>query len=100
LPLPIGMALLMLYAGVNLSRDHGAMALGVGAVFAAAVTVAALTRDIWLPLLGDDAAIVVALSLFFFAILAGVPVGFVLLLSTALSLGDRNGVSGGAAADD
>ena len=35
LPLPVGMALLMLYAAVNLRRDHGAMALGVGAVFAA-----------------------------------------------------------------
>ena len=86
LPLPIGMALLMLYAAVNLRRDHGAMALGVGAVFAATITLAALTRDIWLPLLGDDAAIIAALSLFFFAILAGVPVGFVLLLSTATYL--------------
>jgi tripartite ATP-independent transporter DctM subunit len=86
LPLPIGMALLMLYAGVNLRRDHGAMALGVGFVFAAVITVAAFTRDIWLPLLGDDAAIIAALSLFFVAILAGVPVGFVLLLSTATYL--------------
>jgi tripartite ATP-independent transporter DctM subunit len=86
LPLPIGMALLMLYAAVNLRRDHGVMALGVGAVFAATITVAALTRDIWLPLLGDDAAIIAALGLFFFAILAGVPVGFVLLLSTATYL--------------
>jgi tripartite ATP-independent transporter DctM subunit len=86
LPLPIGMVLLMLYAAVNLRRDHGAMALGVGAAFAVVVTVAALTRDIWLPLLGDDAAIIAALSLFFIAILAGVPVGFVLLLSTATYL--------------
>jgi tripartite ATP-independent transporter DctM subunit len=86
LPLPIGMALLMLYASVNLKRDHGMMALGVGAAFAATVTIAALTRDTWLPLLGDDAAIIAALSLFFAAILAGVPVGFVLLLSTATYL--------------
>ena len=85
-PLPIGMALLMLYAAVNLRRDHGAMALGVGLVFALFVTIAAFTRDTWLPLLGDDAAIIAALSLFFFAILAGVPVGFVLLLSTATYL--------------
>jgi tripartite ATP-independent transporter DctM subunit len=85
-PLPVGMALLMLYAVVNLRRDHGAMALGVGLVFALFVTIAALTRDIWLPLLGDDAAIIAALSLFFVAILAGVPVGFVLLLSTATYL--------------
>src|SRR5665213_19093 len=86
LPLTIGMALLMLYAAINLKRDHGTMALGVGAAFAATVTIAALTRDIWLPLLGDDAAIIAALSLFFAAILAGVPVGFVLLLSTATYL--------------
>ena len=86
LPLPVGMALLMLYAAVNLRRDHGAMALGVGLVFAVFVTIAALTRDVWLPWLGDDAAIIAALSLFFFAILAGVPVGFVLLLSTATYL--------------
>ncbi|MGA2289502.1 TRAP transporter large permease, partial [Bradyrhizobium sp.] len=37
-------------------------------------------------LLGEDAAIVAALGLFFIAILAGVPVGFVLLLSTATYL--------------
>jgi tripartite ATP-independent transporter DctM subunit len=86
LPLPIGMLLLMLYAAVNLFRDHGRMALGVGIAFAAVITVAALTRDVWLPLLGDDAAIIAALSLFFIAILAGVPVGFVLLLSTATYL--------------
>jgi len=86
LPLPIGMALLMLYASVNLKRDHGMMALWVGLAFAATVTIAALTRDTWLPLLGDDAAIIAALSLFFAAILAGVPVGFVLLLSTATYL--------------
>ena len=86
LPLPIGMALLMLYAAVNLIRDHGRMALGVGIAFAATVAVAALTRDVWLPLLGDDASIIAALSLFFIAILAGVPVGFVLLLSTATYL--------------
>jgi len=86
LPLPVGMLLLMLYAAVNLRRDHGAMALGVGAAFAATIAAAALTREIWLPMLGDDGSIIAALSLFFVAILAGVPVGFVLLLSTATYL--------------
>jgi tripartite ATP-independent transporter DctM subunit len=86
LPLPAGMALLMLYSAVNLWRDHGMMALKVGIGFAVFIVVASLTRDTWLPLLGDDAAIIVALSLFFVAILAGVPVGFVLLLSTATYL--------------
>ena len=44
------------------------------------------TRDFWLPYLGGDAAIIVALALFFVAIFAGVPVGFVLLLATATYL--------------
>ncbi|HVV41069.1 MAG TPA: TRAP transporter large permease subunit [Nitrobacter sp.] len=86
MPLPIGLVLLMIYAAVNLKRDHGRMAIGVGIGFAAVIAVAALTRDAWLPLLGDDAAIIAALSLFFVAILAGVPVGFVLLLATATYL--------------
>src|SRR3984885_16116965 len=86
LPLPIGMLLLMLYAAINLKRDHGMMALWTGAAFAVTIAIAALTRDVWLPLLGDEAAIIAALSLFFVAILAGVPVGFVLLLSTATYL--------------
>lgn len=86
LPLPIGMALLALYAAIGLRRDHGMMALWMGAAFAVVVTIAALTRDVWLPWLGDDAAIIAALGLFFVAILAGVPVGFVLLLSTATYL--------------
>jgi tripartite ATP-independent transporter DctM subunit len=86
LPLPIGMLLLMLYAAINLKRDHGMMALWTGAAFAATIAIAALTRDAWLPLLGDDGAIIAALGLFFVAILAGVPVGFVLLLSTATYL--------------
>ncbi|HEY0910607.1 MAG TPA: TRAP transporter large permease subunit [Bradyrhizobium sp.] len=86
LPLPIGMLLLMLYAAINLKRDHGMMAIWTGAAFAITITIAALTRDVWLPLLGDDAAIIAALSLFFVAILAGVPVGFVLLLATATYL--------------
>jgi tripartite ATP-independent transporter DctM subunit len=86
LPLPVGMALLMLYSAVNLWRDHGAIALKVGAAFGVFIIAAALTRDVWLPLLGDDAAIIAALTLFFVAILAGVPVGFVLLLATATYL--------------
>ena len=93
LPLPIGMALLALYAVVNLIADHGRMALATGVLFAAFIATAALTRDMWLPLLGDDASIIAALALFFVAILAGVPVGFVLLLSTATYLWGTGTVS-------
>jgi tripartite ATP-independent transporter DctM subunit len=86
LPLPIGMALLILYALANLWRDHRDAAPWVAGGFVAVMAAAALTRDMWLPWLGGDAAIVVALALFFVAILAGVPVGFVLLLATATYL--------------
>src|SRR6266851_557785 len=86
LPLPVGMALLALYALTNLRSEHGRMAWGVGAPFLGVMAVAAATRDFWLPQLGGDAAILAALALFFTAIFAGVPVGFVLLLATATYL--------------
>jgi tripartite ATP-independent transporter DctM subunit len=82
MPLPIGMALLMLYSSVNLFTKHRSVALPVGIGFAAVLAIASLTRDIWLDWLGADAGIITALSLFLVAILAGVPVGFVLILST------------------
>ena len=83
LPLPLGMALFALHAIDNLVRRSLRLALGVGVAFAVVITLAALTRDAWLPWLGDDAAIVLALALFFIAIFAGVPVGFVLMLASA-----------------
>jgi tripartite ATP-independent transporter DctM subunit len=86
LPLPLGMALFALHAVDNLVRRGLALAFGVGAVFAAVLAIAAVTRDVWLPWLGGDAAIVLALVLFFVAIFAGVPVGFVLMLATATYL--------------
>jgi tripartite ATP-independent transporter DctM subunit len=86
LPLPLGMMLLALYALANLRREHGTMAWGVGISFLGVMTAAAATRELWLPQLGGDAAILAALVLFFTAIFAGVPVGFVLLLATATYL--------------
>src|ERR1700674_5573067 len=86
LPLPVGMVLLALYALANLRGEHGRMAWGVGVPFVGVIAAAAATRDLWLPQLGGDAAIIAALLLFFVAIFAGVPVGFVLLLATATYL--------------
>ena len=85
LPLPAGMALLVLYAIARL-RQHGRMAWGIGGMFAAVVATAAATREHWLPWLAGDNAIIATLALFFIAIFAGVPVGFVLLLATATYL--------------
>jgi hypothetical protein len=50
------------------------------------MTVLAATRDVWLGWVSGDGAIGAALALFFIAIFAGVPVGFVLLLATAAYL--------------
>ena len=86
LPLPVGMALLVLYAVNNLYRENRRVIWGVGAGFTVVLAAAAVARDLWLPWLGGDAAIIVALALFFVAICAGVPVGFVLLLATATYL--------------
>jgi tripartite ATP-independent transporter DctM subunit len=91
LPLPLGMALLALYAAENLCRESWKMAGLVGTVTAVVIALVALARDVWLPTLGGDAALTVALALFFIAILAGVPVGFVLLLATASYLWTADG---------
>jgi tripartite ATP-independent transporter DctM subunit len=80
------MALLALYAVNNLYRENRRLIWSVGVAFVLVLAVAAATRDHWLPWLGGDAAIIVALALFFVAIFAGVPVGFVLLLATATYL--------------
>ena len=86
LPLPVGMSLIALNALINLSYEHGTRAIGIGAGFAAFILIATSLRQYWLPFLGADTPIIAALALFFIAILAGVPVGFVLLLSTATFL--------------
>ncbi len=80
------MALFALHALDNLYRKDRWKACGVGIGFVTVLAIAALTRDLWLPFLGGDAAIITALILFFAAIFAGVPVGFVLLLATATYL--------------
>jgi len=82
LPLPVGMALLALYALVHLWREHRALAWRVVIALTLALTVAAATRAVWLSWFTGDAAITATLLLFLVAILAGIPVGFVLLLST------------------
>jgi tripartite ATP-independent transporter DctM subunit len=83
LPLPIGMTLLALHAIENVVRYDRRVVFTVLAIVVVAMALATTTRDAWLPYFAGDAAIGAALMLFFIAILAGVPVGFVLLLATA-----------------
>jgi tripartite ATP-independent transporter DctM subunit len=86
LPLPAGMALIACYALSHLARTHGRVALFAAAALAAVMIAAATTRDFWIEWLNGDGAIAAVLALFFVAIFAGVPVGFVLLLSTSAYL--------------
>jgi tripartite ATP-independent transporter DctM subunit len=82
-PLPAGMALIATYAIAHLRRDYGKTGWKVAGAFAVIMAAAMLSRDAWLPWLTGDTAITAVLIFFFVAIFAGVPVGFVLLLSTA-----------------
>jgi tripartite ATP-independent transporter DctM subunit len=91
LPLPIGMALMAECAAERLWRAHGRLALIVAALFLFATAAAATTYESWLPALGDDSSLIAALVLFFTAIFAGVPVGFVLLLAAASYLWTSGG---------
>ena len=86
IPLPLGMALIAIYAADRLWRTHGKAALPTLAAFVLAAGAAAATCGQWLPVFGDDGPIIAALVLFVVAILAGVPVGFVLLLATSAYL--------------
>jgi len=83
LPLPLGMALLAIYASIRLWREHRRIAWQVAAAFAAVLGAATLTRQAWQAWFTADTAIGAVLAFFLLAILAGVPVGFVLLLSAA-----------------
>src|SRR5271157_6340063 len=93
LPLPAGMALMAIYAAARVWREHGRLALVVATVFLAATELAATTYGSWLPALGDDSSLIAALVLFFAAIFAGVPVGFVLLLAAATYLWTSGGAT-------
>ena len=87
LPLPLGMALLALYRARQSRSPRPARGVaGRGRLRRRRGGTDGDPRRTGCPCLGGDAAIIVALALFFIAILAGVPVGFVLLLATAAYL--------------
>ena len=86
MPLPLGMTLIMVFAADRLRRTHGKAALPTAAAFVLVAGAAAATCGQRLPVIGPDAPILAALVLFVLAILAGVPVGFVLLIATTAYL--------------
>ena len=85
-PLTASMALLMVYAATRLARAPRPTLYGVGAGFAGVLALAFATRPAWLPWFTGDGAITAALALFFLTIFGGLPIGFALLLSTAVYL--------------
>jgi tripartite ATP-independent transporter DctM subunit len=82
IPLTVGLALIGLYAVDRLRREHGMRAWKVGGAVALGAAVAMVTRPFWAPWFTGDVTITCTLVLFLLGILAGVPVGFVLLLAT------------------
>jgi len=86
LPLTACMALLVLYSGERLIRVHGRMALSVLLPLAAFLLLASFTKDVWTAFFIGDGSIAAALLLFLLTVLAGLPVGFALLLASACYL--------------
>jgi tripartite ATP-independent transporter DctM subunit len=82
-PLPAGMALLVIYAANNLWREHRVLGLKLFVLVALLMVGGVATKDVWMPWFDGDWAIITALVIFILGIFGGVPVGFVLLLSTA-----------------
>ena len=85
-PLTASMMLLMFHAARRLLRAPRGPAVAVGAAVAAILALALATRPLWLPWFTGDGAITAALGLFFVTIFGGLPIGFALLLSTAVYL--------------
>jgi len=85
-PLTASMMLLMFHAARRLLRAPRATAVAVGAAVAAILGLAFATRPLWLPWFTGDGAITAALGLFLVTIFGGLPIGFALLLSTAVYL--------------
>jgi tripartite ATP-independent transporter DctM subunit len=81
LPLVPCMVVLAVTAIERLLAQHRPTVLAVGVPVIALVLVLVLTQEAWKPWVEGDAAIALALGLFFAIVLVGLPVGFALLLS-------------------
>ena len=86
LPLSAGMALLALYAGERLLRAEKRTLVTVGVVLAALLVLAAASSPWWQPLVTPGVATSVVLGVFLVTVLAGLPVGFALILGAAAYL--------------
>ncbi|MBV8152320.1 MAG: TRAP transporter small permease, partial [Candidatus Eremiobacteraeota bacterium] len=82
LPLVIAMALLVLYAAERLAKTDRRLVSAIGLSVAGVLALAIATRSWWQPAFHGDAAMYAALALLLVMVLAGLPVGFALLLAT------------------
>lgn len=82
-PLPAGMVLLVIFAASNLWREHRMLGVKMFCLAVLVMGAALATQGTWMPFFEGDTAIIAALVIFVLGIFGGVPVGFVLLLSTA-----------------
>ncbi len=80
-PLSIGMVLLAIYALERLLRVERGLLLRVGIPLGALLALAALTYARWQPLVTPGIATATVLLLFLVTVLAGLPVGFALILA-------------------
>ena len=83
IPLSVGMALLALYSLERLMRADRRTLVKVGGALFAVLGIAVLTSAVWQPLVTPGIATTLVLCVFLVTVLAGVPVGFALILGTA-----------------
>ena len=81
-PLMASMVVIAVTAIERLVHQHRPTALAVSGAFAALVLLVVLTRGTWRPWFAGDAALSLALSLFFAILLVGLPVAFALFFGT------------------
>ena len=79
-PLVVSMIVLAITAIERLLGAPRSLVARIGGAYLVLVVVLAITRNQWLPWFAGDAALVLALGLFFVTVFIGLPVGFALLL--------------------
>jgi tripartite ATP-independent transporter DctM subunit len=87
LPLPVGMALIAIFALERLALRHSAGAVVLAGLAVAAVAGLLMTVDLTASVMaGPNASLLIMITLFFAAVLLGLPVSFAMLLATLVYL--------------
>jgi tripartite ATP-independent transporter DctM subunit len=86
LPLAVSMIVLAITSIERLLAQHRPTVLSVGVLFATFLSLLALAQDAWRPWVVGQGPLIIAVGLFFFTVLIGLPVGFALLLGALTHL--------------